>query len=193
MPASVMPGTVKTSSADIRGYQLSNDKMLCQYLVHRTDQTVPVTGVFDTLALPFDSGKGFWMDPATGDTLALIATDPGTRAVSIPDFYADIALKIWSTAGPAVEKRPAAPAVNVLVRPNPFNPGTTLIRFSGPPLGAKTRLVIVDVRGRTVQDLSRDIRDNRVAWDTGARASGLYVAVLTYGKTVIRKKLVLLR
>jgi hypothetical protein len=193
VPASVTRGTVKTSSAaSIRGYQLSDSKMLCQYLVHRTDQTVPVTGQVDTVTPAFDSGRGFWMDPATGDTLARFATGAGTQAVPIPDFYVDIVLKIVSAAAPAAQKRPAMPAIEVLACPNPLS-SRTEIRLSGLPLDPSTRLTIVDIRGRTIMDLSRRIRDNRAVWDAGRAASGLYVAVLKCGKTVVRKKLVFMK
>ena len=193
VPATTQRGGVKTSSlAMIRGYQLSDARMLCQYLVHKTDQSVLVTGQVDTVTPAFDTGRGFWMSPSTGDTLASFTTGAGTQAIPIPDFYVDIALKIYSARTPAVQKRPAAPAIEVMAYPNPFNP-RTVIRFSGRPSDRSARLTIVDVQGHVAQDLSRNIRDNRVVWDAGTRASGLYVAVLKCGKTVVRKKLVLMK
>jgi hypothetical protein len=193
IPASVTRGPVKTSSlAAIRGYQLSNGQVLCQYLMHKTDQTVLVTGQVDTVTPAFDSGWGYWMSPSTGDTLARFTTGAGTQAVPIPDFYVDIALKVISIPAPAAQKRPAAPAIEVSACPNPMS-SRTVIRFSGRPLAPSARLIIVDVRGRTVQDLSRNVRNNQAVWDAGRSAPGLYVAVLKCGKSDVRKKLILLK
>lgn len=196
VPASTQRGAVKTSSLTmIRGYQLSDARMLCQYLVHKTDQSIVVTGQVDTVTPAFDTGRGFWMSPSTGDTLAAFTTGAGTQAIPIPDFNVDIALKIVSATAPAVQKRPAAPAIEVMACPNPFNP-RTVIRFSGRPAGGGdrfARLTIVDVQGHVVQDLSPSIRNNQAVWDAGKSASGVYMAVLKCGETVVRKKLALIR
>lgn len=193
IPVSVARGTVRTSSAlAIRGYQLSDNTTLCQYLVHKTDQSIAVTGQFDTLSVPFDSGTGFWMSPSTGDTLARFTAVRGTQAVPIPDFYVDIALKITSSAAPAAEKLPSAGRMEILAQPNPLSHRTTL-RLKGLPGRGEAWLTIVDIRGRVVADLGRNLGARDVVWNAGKSASGVYAAVLKCGQTVARKKLVLMK
>jgi hypothetical protein len=99
----------------------------------------------------------------------------------------------------AVAELPAAPAAPVAF-PNPFNP-TTTIRYSVPPGGAGVRIVIHDVRGRTVRTLL-DARvpggRRSIVWDgrdgQGSRlASGTYFYSVDVGGEVFTGKLTMLK
>ena len=84
--------------------------------------------------------------------------------------------------------------------PNPFNPATSLA-FDVPQGDSAIRLDIIDMRGRVVARLLQaPLPPGRhaVTWngrDTGGREvpSGVYVARLRAGETLVTRKLTLLR
>lgn len=198
IPADVRMATPKVSNASIRGYALENSRMICLYLVNRTDQTAAITGAVDTINPAFGQGEGFWMDPSTGDTLAKFSTGAGVQAIAVPSFTVDIAAKIFEGAI-AVERRPASLAGHIQVRPNPFRPGTEIL-VSLVQSGA-CRFTIYRTDGRKIRDFGAqnlEAGSKAFFWDGRddlhrAVAAGLYVAVLQGPGFRLNRTLQLLR
>ena len=83
--------------------------------------------------------------------------------------------------------------------PNPFNPSTSIAFYT--PRRARVRLAVYDVRGALVRTLVDDVRDagtHRVPWNGtnnagAAVASGVYCYRIEADKTIVTKKLVIVR
>jgi hypothetical protein len=94
--------------------------------------------------------------------------------------------------------RQKTPVVNgISAYPNPFRP-TTLIYLNGAiPEKSPANLVVYDVKGREVADLTPGLHrsasriGNAALWDATGIPSGLYVAVLKVGKKRFEQKLIL--
>jgi hypothetical protein len=178
---------------------------------------VPVAGV---------SVRARWLGTYTAQVLA--ETEPsGTAAFQTP--WISVAKACWTlevldltsegfvydrksnvavshTTGEACGRRPGVkgPYVNAVprleaIKPNPFNPATTIV-FSLPE-AATVQLDVYDVAGRLVRTLlnaPRAAGTHEVLW-TGrddhdrAAASGVYVAVLRVGDLVLQHRMVLLK
>jgi len=86
--------------------------------------------------------------------------------------------------------------------PNPFNPRTVIsYRIAGPSVGQRARLTVLNVRGQVVQTLVDGVASSgthTVVWDgddaSGRQvATGIYLYRLEVGRTVITRKMLLLR
>jgi hypothetical protein len=78
--------------------------------------------------------------------------------------------------------------------PNPFNPSTTISYIL--PRTEQVHLSVFDLNGKQVACLAAGLRDrgrHAVTFDASALASGVYMYTLVAGKSVITKKLVLLK
>ena len=78
--------------------------------------------------------------------------------------------------------------------PNPFNP-TTMLRYSVPS-DMNVSLSIYDMRGRLVNELVNDMREQgsyQVTWNADQHASGVYMIKLTAGSTVQMQKIMLVK
>ncbi|MFH0920414.1 MAG: T9SS type A sorting domain-containing protein [Fibrobacterota bacterium] len=86
-------------------------------------------------------------------------------------------------------------ASGITAIPNPFNPSVTLSIA-----GLRTKptdvvsVKIYDVRGKRVKDLSAEfMRANRVAWNAGRCASGIYIVRATCGGRTTQKRITVLK
>ena len=78
--------------------------------------------------------------------------------------------------------------------PNPFNPSTT-IKYTLPEQG-RVKLSIYNLLGQEVETLfdeSQEVGAHSVVWNADRFASGVYFYRLSIGKTVLTKKLVLMK
>jgi hypothetical protein len=148
--------------------------------------TVVVAGNDKPVATDAEHGDYVKLLPA--GSWDVTVTAPGYRPATFPAVATtrgqttvlDVALSPAPTAVPAA---PAA-VTTLAVRPNPFNPGTTL-RLTLPVPGP-IRLTVHDLRGRRVRTLVEGLQpagDLDVPWDgrdaAGQRVpSGVYIARL---------------
>lgn len=111
------------------------------------------------------------------------------------DHFMAVAIKDIQVERPGLTECREAFLMNC---PNPFNPSTR-ITFSPGRMDSRTRvrLVVYDLRGRLVQELTPDDIQSRqvrtVVWDGGKMASGLYCVRLTSGAKTFNRKLILLK
>jgi hypothetical protein len=129
------------------------------------------------------------------------APEAGTYEYRVAEVGTDGAVRLL--AGVRVEVQGAAPPARAFLdppSPNPFNP-MTMLRFGVPRSGPVT-LEIFDARGAQVRTLLREVRLSagiqRVAWDgrddSGRPvASGVYLARLLAGGTVLHRRLALVK
>ncbi len=78
--------------------------------------------------------------------------------------------------------------------PNPFNPATTIVYSI--PAASRVTLVVTDMMGREVARLADDDKaagTYTATWNSGALASGTYVARLVAGNTVITRSMTLIK
>ena len=78
--------------------------------------------------------------------------------------------------------------------PNPFNPATRV--SYDVPAEMSINLSIYDVRGRVVQELVSDMRDQgryEVTWNADQNSSGVYMIKLVAGSTVQVQKVMLVK
>lgn len=78
--------------------------------------------------------------------------------------------------------------------PNPFNPSTT-ISYSIPEQGL-VLLTMYNALGQQVADLVNEVKQvgtHNVTWDATNQASGIYIYEITFGNTVLTKKLILIK
>ena len=78
--------------------------------------------------------------------------------------------------------------------PNPFNPSTT-ISYAIPDEGL-VQLTIYNALGQQVAELVNEVKQSgtySAVWDASNQASGIYVYKITYGNTVLSKKLMLIK
>ncbi len=86
------------SNPDIEAFGLRSGTSLLAYLHNKTSHSVAAaTGL--TVDVPA-AGPGFWLDPATGDTLGRFTAAAGSQVLTSPSFTIDVALKISSASGP---------------------------------------------------------------------------------------------
>ena len=98
----------------------------------------------------------------------------------------------------AISAVPVAPETEGLISfyPNPFNPGVDIsVRSSG----GGVALLIFDVQGRQVADLTpalkkkRDAKFLHAVWNASGQSSGIYIAKFTDGNRAVSGKLFLMR
>ncbi len=170
----------------------------------------------DGVKIASDGGESWFA--LTGDRLRILTAGPGAklsftavlhgndplRYLKIPSIScADeegVLHRIVSRTGDTVPVGPAAAALLLPNRPNPFNPETTVRFFT--PLGGRVRLVIYDLSGRLVavlHDGALAAGWHEMPWDgttvTGdAASSGIYFARLEEDDGVVQTiRMVLLR
>jgi hypothetical protein len=137
------------------------------------------------LALHVDAANGYLYVPGLY-----------TRAGGMPSFYLGRWLLDDATGTPPA---PMPNGLALRVRPNPFNPRTTIAYTL--PVGRQVRLDLYDLRGRRVARLAHGPRaagEHAITWDgrdgTGRELpSGVYLARLVTGGAVTTRKLVLAR
>ena len=68
-------------------------------MIHSTSHTTSISGGRVTLVIPASlNGKaGYWMNPATGETIQRFTAAGGSQTLAIPAFTTDIVLRISST------------------------------------------------------------------------------------------------
>ncbi|MFH0919129.1 MAG: T9SS type A sorting domain-containing protein [Fibrobacterota bacterium] len=80
--------------------------------------------------------------------------------------------------------------------PNPFNPAVT-ISINGQAKEAgdspALSLVIYNLQGRRVADLSQGIKDGLICWNAKTQPSGVYIVKATIGRQVVKKRMILLK
>ncbi len=84
---------IRPDGAPVRGYALRSPTDYSAYLHAFNDHTNPTTGIRITIDVPL-AGTATWISPQTGDVLAALAVDGGTRQLNVPSFTTDIALKV---------------------------------------------------------------------------------------------------
>ncbi len=136
----------------------------------------------DVSTATFDGPNGI---VATADGTSLYITDFNTRSLRRIDGL---------TAASAVGEFPAALRLDMNASPNPFNPRTT-IRYFLPDAG-RVKLEIFDTRGRrvrTVVDAEQSAGDHQIDLGGDGLVSGIYLARLGYGGSVVTRKLSLVK
>ncbi|MEP1306413.1 MAG: T9SS type A sorting domain-containing protein [Balneola sp.] len=111
-------------------------------------------------------------------------------------FSAIVQLNEQTTLSLTNEFMPEKPASFILHQnyPNPFNP-TTTISYSIPIQGL-VQLSIYNTLGQQVAVLENGVKQSgthNVRWDASNQASGIYVYKITFGNTVLTKKLMLIK
>jgi hypothetical protein len=100
----------RASTNDVRVYSLSGPRHYGLYIYDYSTYNQTRSGLAVTIA-PQDGGRGIWFDPKTGTRVQEVEiASGGEQQIDVPDFTADIALKIDSspqTTGlqPAVKHR----------------------------------------------------------------------------------------
>ncbi|MBI5058589.1 T9SS type A sorting domain-containing protein [candidate division KSB1 bacterium] len=125
----------------------------------------------------------------------LIALDDGTILFA-GTYLSDFCLLALEPETQASDQRtrPLANSFDVLARPNPFNPSTTISLTI--PQTARTSVVVYDIMGREVRTLHAGVLErgaHEFAFDGSALPSGLYFAQVTSGTFVATRKLLLLK
>ncbi|MBD3421819.1 MAG: DUF5060 domain-containing protein [Chitinivibrionales bacterium] len=88
------PGNVSTTVDNVRIYSLTGPKHYGLYIFDYSSYDKIRTGLKVTIA-PQGTGSGTWANPKTGEDIdSFIITKSGAQTVTVPDFKADIALKI---------------------------------------------------------------------------------------------------
>jgi hypothetical protein len=77
----------------IRAYALSSKQRLGVYLHHYSDHDTNVVGESVTVMVPKD-GRGIWINPADGKTIASFDALAGRTTLTVPPFTIDIALLV---------------------------------------------------------------------------------------------------
>jgi len=88
---------------------------------------------------------------------------------------------------------PSGQSLQIRACPNPFNPEIAILVPGWKSLGNAGRIRIFDVDSRLVADLSARIINGRATWNASNVPSGVYFVRLTCGKTVISRKVSLIR
>jgi len=165
----------------------------------------------DSFALRDDAGGGLWAHllPAEAAILAVAQERldvwrrerPTWETVlafedSLANAAYDALLTAWLTIVPGepVSTATPPPAAIAAITPNPFNPMTTLEVILA--RGGRTRLEILDLRGRRVAvlvDADLPSGTHHYTWQPRGEASGVYVARLASAGTTVTRQLTLLR
>lgn len=134
-----------------------------------------------------DAGTAFF----EVDGKVVVDLPPGSYKDSAPDMgmyesdYSDTSVE---------EKERPAPVKTLSVRPNPFNPSTS-ITFDIPKAG-RVELSVYNAAGQKVADLLSGFYEagsRTVTWNGSGHASGLYVCRLEAGGMVSFEKMLLLK
>nr|MDO8134181.1 PKD domain-containing protein [Candidatus Njordarchaeum guaymaensis] len=106
----IRPDT-KTSSVGVsdgslmRAYSLSSSDGVAVYAHHYGDHISKVIGEAITIDIPI-AGQGYWIDPSSGQNLAILSISKGLNTLTVPDFTIDVAF--FSTATPNLNTPPIA-------------------------------------------------------------------------------------
>lgn len=97
----VIPNSV---SANMRGYTMGSSQNIMGYFLHTNSHTTYMAGGQVTLTVPGDSMLGQWIDPKSGNILQNFMVNSGTQTLTVPDFLADMALRIRpASSAPVIE------------------------------------------------------------------------------------------
>ncbi|OGJ92472.1 MAG: hypothetical protein A2487_00685 [Candidatus Raymondbacteria bacterium RifOxyC12_full_50_8] len=77
------------------------------------------------------------------------------------------------------------------VYPNPFNPAVMI--SAGVRCIAPLRVMIYDISGRMVTDLTTRMSNGRATWDASSQPSGIYIVKARIGKQVLTKPVTLMK
>ena len=122
------------------------------------------------------------LDASTGDLVEMDAegdiewTEMGVGIVNLTDRYLPTEVSLGNAY------------------PNPFNPVTKL--SYDVPSDMVVSLGVYDVRGRLVEELVNDLREQgryAVTWNADMQSSGVYMVKLTAGSTVKIQKIMLVK
>ena len=93
-PAAVPVPVEAAPASRVRAYALGSAKEIGGYLIHTTSHSVTVSGVQLAIQVPRKAVEGRWIDPKTGAVIARFSVKSGLQTVRVPDFAADIAVRI---------------------------------------------------------------------------------------------------
>jgi hypothetical protein len=97
-PPDIGPARLRVSEpARVRGYGLQSRTLFAAYLHNFSDHERPMVGLSITIDSPV-TGRAIWYNPTTGAVVATTSVSLGTRALTVPPFVVDIALKIQPVA-----------------------------------------------------------------------------------------------
>jgi hypothetical protein len=81
----------ESNSQKIRAYGIVSwqDGISAAYVFHHESHTTPATGLTITLNVP-QSGKGYWLDPSTGQIVSSFSIQSGNQVITIPSILVDL-------------------------------------------------------------------------------------------------------
>lgn len=127
----------------------------------------------------------------SGKYTTYIGALPTVTVWSNQNYFRDVVF-VPSGSTAAMTDEVAGLEEGIFISPNPFNPTVTLKLINRHRASAAARLLIHDVRGRMVADLSGLIgKDGTVVWDAVDYPSGVYLLKYHSEPVVMTKRIVL--
>ena len=90
----------------VAAFALASNHDVGAYLFHTNNNSTFVSGTV-TVTVPQAGMRGYWLDPASGKTLAVFSPPPGVQTLPLPPGFAqDVALRLTANPAPAMAIAP---------------------------------------------------------------------------------------